>query len=397
MRILQVCHKVPYPAVDGGCLAMKQLSDSLIRKGIHVEVFALATHKHPFKNELKQNSYFIETNFSYCEIDTEIKPFRWIVNLLFSKLPYNAERFYSKGAAEALKNKIRENSYDAIILESIYSGVYLQDIYEVFNRHVYLRTHNIEHQLWSDKLKQTFNPIKRFLFHNIKSRLRKLENHIANKCTGIIAISKTDSDYFRTSTKYNRTIIHPFTFRIIKPPELPLTNPIKFYFIGAMDWEPNLKGIEWFLSEVWNHQAINSIAEFHLAGKNMPLELKTLNLPNFINHGEVPKAEDFIRDKQVLITPLFEGSGIRIKILEAMSKGKVVISTSKGIEGIPALHHKECIIANDSNEFLEAMTKVCLDNTILHQLSAGGFDFVKKNYSEEIMTDELVNFLRHKA
>ena len=76
---------------------------------------------------------------------------------------------------------------------------------------------------------------------------------------------------------------------------------------------------------------------------------------------EVPSAEDFIADKKILIVPLLSGGGIRVKILEAMAAGKVVISTSTGIKGIDAKPGEHYIRVHKPEDFVKAI-KWCLNN-----------------------------------
>ena len=56
---------------------------------------------------------------------------------------------------------------------------------------------------------------------------------------------------------------------------------------------------------------------------------------------------------KVMLVPLFSGSGIRVKIIEGMSLGKCIISTSIGVKGINCSNNKNILIANTENEFIE--------------------------------------------
>ncbi len=71
--------------------------------------------------------------------------------------------------------------------------------------------------------------------------------------------------------------------------------------------------------------------------------------------GEVPDAGSFINQHSIMVVPLLSGSGMRAKILEGMALGKVVLTTSVGLEGIEARHKKEVLVADTSKEFLDAL------------------------------------------
>ena len=92
MRILQICNKPPFPAVDGGAIAMNNVTQGLINKGCSIHVLTITTPKHNVNiNELPK-SYVEKTNFQSVYIDTSIKIKDAFLNL-FSKRSYNIDRF----------------------------------------------------------------------------------------------------------------------------------------------------------------------------------------------------------------------------------------------------------------------------------------------------------------
>ena len=94
---------------------------------------------------------------------------------------------------------------------------------------------------------------------------------------------------------------------------------------------------------------------FHVAGRNAPRWLHQLNVERVIFHGEVPSSPDFLNRHSVMVVPLLSGGGMRAKILEGMACGKVVLSTSIGMEGIDARHRSECLLADTPEAFSEAV------------------------------------------
>jgi glycosyltransferase involved in cell wall biosynthesis len=101
--------------------------------------------------------------------------------------------------------------------------------------------------------------------------------------------------------------------------------------------------------------------EFYFAGRNMPEEFKNIDIKGVHCMDEVPDADAFISDKKILIVPLRSGGGIRVKILEAMAAGKIVITTGVGIKGIEAKPGEHYLRAHKAEDFVKAI-KWCLDN-----------------------------------
>ena len=94
MKILQICNKPPFPAVDGGAIAMNNTTQGLLQNGHKVTVLAITTPKHPVHLSDLPEQYISDTNFQSVYIDTSIRLRDAFFNL-FTKKSYNIERFIS--------------------------------------------------------------------------------------------------------------------------------------------------------------------------------------------------------------------------------------------------------------------------------------------------------------
>ena len=70
MKILQLCHKSPLPTIDGGCIAIHNITKCLLESGMDVKVVAVATPKHPYVVSAFSKSYLAKTRFESVFIDT---------------------------------------------------------------------------------------------------------------------------------------------------------------------------------------------------------------------------------------------------------------------------------------------------------------------------------------
>lgn len=154
------------------------------------------------------------------------------------------------------------------------------------------------------------------------------------------------------------------------------------YHIGAMDWLPNAQAIKWFLDEIWPEvHKTHPEFRFYYGGRNMPQSFKNNTPEGAICVGEVTDAFEFIADKKILIVPLRSGGGIRVKILEAMVAGKLVISTAIGMQGINVIADKHYLLANTAAEFIEKINW-CLDNKQQAEaIAQNAVQFIKDEYS----------------
>jgi polysaccharide biosynthesis protein PslH len=164
-------------------------------------------------------------------------------------------------------------------------------------------------------------------------------------------------------------------------------------FIGSLDWQPNVEGLRWFLNETWAtlHAAFPNL-EFHIAGRNMPAEIKNLQLKNVFAHGEVPDAQAFISKYSLMLVPLLSGGGMRAKILEGMALGKVVLSTAIGIEGIPVTNGEHAYIADNTEEFRAAIHYCYAQNGELRQMGEQARAFINYHYDNKNIALQLMRF-----
>ncbi|MGL5892032.1 MAG: hypothetical protein ACRC3B_19220, partial [Bacteroidia bacterium] len=92
MRILQLCHKPPLPAADGGCMAMLSIAEGLLDAGHEVKILTLHTGKHPFLPDQIPAAFKSATAIEAIFADTELKPLKLLAGL-FGSGSYNLRRF----------------------------------------------------------------------------------------------------------------------------------------------------------------------------------------------------------------------------------------------------------------------------------------------------------------
>ena len=129
-------------------------------------------------------TYLTESiNWHSVFVDTKINPVKAIFNLLFSKLPYNAERFISKSFAEKLKKLLQSNNYDIVQLEGLYLTPYTNIIKEYSVAKISMRSHNIEHKIWERMAQKESNILKAFYNVITSYSIHYTKLYENNKCS----------------------------------------------------------------------------------------------------------------------------------------------------------------------------------------------------------------------
>jgi glycosyltransferase involved in cell wall biosynthesis len=397
MRILQICNKIPYPPKDGGSIAILNLATAMANSGHDVSVLAMNTVKHYFRPELIPGEVRSKIVFDYVDVDTEIKPLHLVANLLLSDLPYNARRFLSHNFSKALIASLNKTTYDVIQLEGLYLCPYIPLLKRHSNALIAYRAHNVESEIWKRITNSVSNPLKKLYLAILTRRLRKLEQKMLNTYDVLIPISERDNMTFREWG--NRKPVH------ISPTGIPASHfksqhPAgvirRLFFIGALDWIPNQEGLCWLLDKVWTEISRKIPgSELHIAGRNAPgwlIEKIRRSTARF--HGEVDDALRFFDANDIMLVPLFAGSGMRIKIIEAMARSKVVIATPVGAEGLGLGNGKQICIAESPEDFISAIEKVTADNRFFSVMAKSAFEYTKANFGNEEIINRLVDFYK---
>lgn len=390
MKILHFSNKPAFPLIDGGCIAIKSILKSLIKHAdVEVYHFTLATQKHPFSLSAYPDSWRDKIIIEDCVIDTKTDLIGAAINLIKNK-SYNIERFNQKKVRKRLTDLLTDYNFDLVVVESIFLLPYTS-LFKEKGIKVFARTHNIEHKIWEQLASDSSNPIKKWYLRLLSKQLKRAEIKSLNQVDGIISISSDDTAYFQRNlddcpkiTTIETAVNYPK-----KPSEVEKND---FYFLGAMDWKPNIEGVNWLLKEVFKSEQFPN--EFHLAGKS--LKKNEIKHSGLICHGEIEDALAFINAHGICIIPLLSGSGIKIKLLENMAMGKPIVTTSEGVRGIDVVHGTHVLIADTPLDFKNAMIKLMNDEILRKDLGFAAYQFVINNFDENILTNRLVEFIAEK-
>lgn len=377
-----MCKKFPFPLKDGESIAVTYLSHALSDLGCEITLLSMNTTKHYFNLDELPEAFNHYKEIHVTRLDNNLRIKDAIINL-FSKESYHVSRFVCPDFKNKLIELLTSNEYDVVQLETLYLAPYIDVIKTHSKALVTMRAHNVEHEIWERISENTRFLPKRLYLKYLTGKLRRYELDHLNDYDYLIAVSERDLKKFKSLGYKNGAMASPIGLdvknyvKISKAAE----KTTDLCFIGALDWMPNMEGLQWFLEKVWPevHQRHPEL-KFHIAGRNTPESLLKLNVPNVVVHGEVHDAIHFINAHRVMIVPLFSGSGMRVKILEGMALGKIVVTTTLGKEGIHAENNKHLLIADNPAAFIETIDKIFNTRFDGQAMSTEAIDFVKDFY-----------------
>ena len=392
MRILQLCKKFPYPIKDGEVIAITNLAKALHQSGSILDLLCMNTSKHFFDNGKRPKALYFYNSIQAVNINTDLKLREAFFNL-FSKESYHISRFVDTEYEKALTNLLQQNQYDIIQLETVYLAPYISVIRKNSKAKIAMRAHNVEHEIWQRIANNSNILPKKWYLNYLTSKLKRFEKERLQDYDILVPITQKDSEYFMKMGYSKPASVTPIGINIsdYQPDYSSFDKELSLSFIGSLDWMPNAEGIQWFLEKVWN-QTSKIFPEFqlHIAGRNTPNWVYKPQRKNVIIHGEVPDAHDFINQHSIMIVPLFSGSGMRVKILEGMALGKVVITTTMGLEGIDATPKKEVLIADSESEFIACFEYCSQNKAEIKHIGQQARQLIETKYNNEFIAQKLL-------
>lgn len=394
MRVLVLSHKPPYPIVDGGCLAMSRFLLDLheIDQIEKIDYVTFSTHKHPFKQADYDALNLEKASFKGLELDTKIKVLPALYSLITHE-SYHTKRFLNKRISDTLLEMLSNTKYDFIVFESLYAAIYAPIVRKVFQGKILYRSHNIEHKIWEGLAKNQRNPLKKWYLQQLTKSLKKEEYAIWNQVDAILSISKEDTTFIQQKTQKKVNYL---------PSSMPSYDvqmnwsSNRMCFIGAFDWEPNMEAVQWFIKDVLPtiKQQCPEL-EFHIAGRKSDRIPEEWRQDQVKIHGFVEDALAFIAENGLFVACLQSGSGIKMKVLEAMSIGAPCVLTTKAAEGLELSKHMP--IHEDAESFALDIIQLLQDQSKQQLRGALGKQFISSEFSTQMVKDILEKDLQAMA
>jgi len=243
VKILQLCLRVPYPPRDGGSIAMNNFSDALVASNFSVKIVAFNTKKHFVDTDQLPSDYLLNFGLETVYLDASLNIFDALVNL-FTMRSYNIARFNVPEMHKLLKEVLKKEKFDVVIIESLFMASYISTIRDYSSARIIYRSHNIEHLIWERLSFEEKNPFKKLYIKYLAETLKEFEVKCMDKFDHIIAMTDLDRDWYINHTTSSKISVVPIS---VKLKEMPVPSEKSFksiFHLGSMDWMPNIEGID---------------------------------------------------------------------------------------------------------------------------------------------------------
>lgn len=288
---------------------------------------------------------------------------------------------------------IKKNDYSIIQAEKLIMSAYL-DFNELTDKVLIMDSWGVDSELLRQKIVYSDNIAAKFINLIRYKRHKFVEFRMLKKFKILIAITDEQKRFYEEHIKNLKIVEIPNSVDTdyFKPSEEPDDKVI--LFTGIMNYYPNIDAVKFFCKEIFPLiKSSKKDISFYIVGKDPTEEiLKLHNGKDIIVTGYVEDVRRFLNKAAVFVAPIRMGSGLRNKILEAMSSGKAIVCTKEATEGLKVENKKHLILANSAKEFAYWVIKLLEDKNFRVFLSINARKFVEENYSEKIIEDKWLRF-----
>ena len=314
---------------------------------------------------------------------------------LVTETPFPMWRVDSRRFDVAVKEVCARGDIAQVVVEVAYMFPYAKRMGGMYC--TIIDTHNID-SLVLDRYARTMRGVRGWYARMTARKLKAQESDSFAAAGQVWVCSRKEADCLERIVPEASVAVVPngvdttyFSPHNVREHTAP--NARNLLFFGRLDYYPNADGIRYFLESVlpriW---ARDATVRFALAGRGKIDESvrRMASLDHRIRiHGAVPDLRPVILEAAAVVVPLRSGGGTRLKILEALSMGKPVVSTTIGMEGLDLTPGKHLEVADGAQEFADRTFELLNDNARAEALGRSGRDAVVARYDWSAIEDQI--------
>jgi len=331
VRILFLCHRIPYPLDKGEKIrAFYQLR--AIAERHEVDLFTLVDNPKDliYRDELAKYCH----RLTLSRVFPRAARFRSLPYLL-TKTPLTLPYFYSRQLATEVRRALVERSYDRIF---VYCSAMAQYVPDATSIPMIMDLVDVDSDKWRQYASRSMFPFSTVYRHEADC-LREYERQICKNAESVLVTTELEAQLVRRLSGEIRVHVVSMGIdidRLTPPPSQPERNAPTVLFIGAMNYFPNQEAVCFFARQVFPliRQSVPNV-RFLIVGRSPGRRVRELEkLPGVEVTGYVPDIEDVLAQAHVSVAPFSITAGIQSKILEALAFGLPVVATQRAVQAL---------------------------------------------------------------
>jgi len=365
--------RFPYPLEKGDKLRAYNQIKSLA--ATHDITLACCTDRIIPENELQEVQQFCQS--IYLLPLTKSGLFLELIRSFFSGKPFQVLYFYRLKHARKIKQLLSDIKPDHIYCQLVRVAEYVKDYHFCPKTIDYMDalSKGMERRIDTEKW------FKRWFYRNESKRLSRYERSVFDYFEHKVIISLQDRNF----------ILHPKNTTIKVIPngvdaaffeDLNCEKQYDILFTGNFSYAPNIEAAVFLAEKLLPALKQRGLTpSLLLSGANPTQRILNLASNQITVSGWVDDIRVSYQSSRLFIAPLFIGTGLQNKLLEAMASGLPCITTSLANNALKGKNHKNIELAENFNEFVEITTRFLNDKDIFSELALNGRNFVEQNYT----------------
>jgi sugar transferase (PEP-CTERM/EpsH1 system associated) len=388
VNILFLAPRLPLPADTGGKIRTLNILKQLAKEHtVHLACFSFEADDPKFSEDLK--SLGVAVTLVPMKESTMIQK---AIGLYFYAIPFSLAKYNTQQMDRAVKDLLKEQSFDAVHVDHLHMAHYIKHFPKIPRM---LDEHNVEYKILERCSEVETSPLKKHAYHDQAVKMWAFEAEMAERFQCVFACSEDD-----------RLLINKMTSGLVPIHVVPNGVDTEFFqpqnkdvqledalvFTGSMDWLPNDDAITYFCRDIlpliWQGK---KDVKLYVVGKNPSAAVLELAAKDnrVVITGRVDDVRPYIERSKVFIVPLRIGGGTRLKILEAMSMTKAVVSTTIGAEGIQHTRDVDIALADHPQQFAQTIIELIDNPQRVADLGKEGRKLVCAKYDWNVVGEKL--------
>lgn len=304
-----------------------------------------------------------------------------------SRLPYRVTRFATSSFRSAVERCLKDRSFDAVWVHFLGTLATVPSC----SCEVILDEHNADMAYW-ESFRSGSVPERLFAVMN-QRRLYRFQRRHRDRLDAVLSVSEPDAEATRT---WAECPVHVVPNGVDIDEFTPVTSAsdagATAVFVGSLDVRMNVEAISWFVNTAWpSIRTAHPEATFRIVGRSPSDRVLALDEVAGVDVvGRVPDVRPYYDEAGVVVTPFQFGGGTKLKLLEAMSMERGIVTTPVGSTGIAVEDGVHALVRERGDGFTDAVEALFADPERRSRLGANGRTLVESNYAwDTIMTEAI--------
>lgn len=316
------------------------------------------------------------------------------VRMRFSRFPYFLGKYHIAELERVAQALHEQHQFDLVLCDFLHAATPF--VGSTLRPRV-LFQHNLEYRIRRQHWQNEKNPAKKLLLKAEWQKAFEIEREVCRDFDQVITVSAEDTRDHRA--EFNIRHVADIPTGVDTEYFAPLSRPRvagQLVFVGSFDWYPNEDGVNWFVMEVLPRirSACPSVT-LKIVGRNPSAQVrKAVEHEGVEVTGTVPDVRPYIAESDVVIVPLRMGGGTRIKIFEAMSMQRAVVSTPIGAEGLPVENGREIVLESSAEGFANAVIRLLADERERRAIGHAAREKVVRDHTWSAVAARMEQLLR---